>query len=260
VNAAVFTVALLLGAVGFAAAERLRPWRAGQRQRRPWLGSDLLFLGFNVFVVGVSLVALLRGVALPQLDRGFARLGVAPPLRGLAAGWPLGVQLLVAVLAMDLAQWSLHRLMHRVPFLWELHKVHHSVMDREMDWLVSLRFHWGEQLLYTVLHCLPLAYLGFTETAIRADSLLGLLWGYLNHANLDLGRGPWRYVFNSPRMHLWHHADAARPVNFGIVFSLWDWLFGTARLPEEPPERLGFPGVEAFPRGFWRGLSWPLRW
>ncbi len=59
-------------------------------------------------------------------------------------------------------------------------------------------------------------------------------------------------------MHLWHHAAAGPARNFGIIFSAWDWLFGTALLPDHAPPRLGFDGDTALPRGF-VGLSvWPL--
>lgn len=83
--------------------------------------------------------------------------------------------------------------------------------------------------------------------------------GHLNHANLDWGHGWWRYVLNSPRMHLWHHdTESARARNFGIIFSLWDWVFGTAHLPDHPPRRVGFHGQEALPPDFFRRSLWPL--
>jgi sterol desaturase/sphingolipid hydroxylase (fatty acid hydroxylase superfamily) len=51
-------------------------------------------------------------------------------------------------------------------------------------------------------------------------------------------------------MHVWHHAHpdcGPVPRNFGITLSLWDWIFGTAYVPDRPPERLGFEGIESFP-------------
>jgi sterol desaturase/sphingolipid hydroxylase (fatty acid hydroxylase superfamily) len=46
--------------------------------------------------------------------------------------------------------------------------------------------------------------------------------------------------------------------NFGINLAVWDWLFGTAYLPEEEPARLGFEGVESFPKTLVGELVWPV--
>ena len=69
--------------------------------------------------------------------------------------------------------------------------------------------------------------------------------------------GPFmKFIFNSPEMHIWHHAynmpDGMQyGINFGISLSLWDWLFGTARMPYDGRDiKLGFPGVEEFPHSF----------
>jgi sterol desaturase/sphingolipid hydroxylase (fatty acid hydroxylase superfamily) len=68
---------------------------------------------------------------------------------------------------------------------------------------------------------------------------------------------PWmKYLFNSPEMHIWHHAyhlpaDRQTGVNFGLTLSIWDWLFKTAYIPHDGRDiPLGFPGVEAFPKDF----------
>ncbi|MDX1685293.1 MAG: sterol desaturase family protein [Saprospiraceae bacterium] len=65
-----------------------------------------------------------------------------------------------------------------------------------------------------------------------------------------------KYIFNSPEMHIWHHAyevpDGMRyGVNFGLTLALWDYFFGTARIPYDGRDiELGFPGVESFPGDF----------
>ena len=64
-------------------------------------------------------------------------------------------------------------------------------------------------------------YLGFAPQALFFHAIIGTLIGHLNHANLTWDYGIFRYVLNSPRMHLYHHAyDAPRTgQNFGIIFS-----------------------------------------
>lgn len=69
--------------------------------------------------------------------------------------------------------------------------------------------------------------------------------------------GPWmRKIFNSPEMHIWHHAyelpeDKRYGVNFGLTLALWDYIFGTAYIPHTGRDiALGFEGVETFPESF----------
>jgi sterol desaturase/sphingolipid hydroxylase (fatty acid hydroxylase superfamily) len=152
-----------------------------------------------------------------------------------------------------------HNLLHRVPLLWKFHKVHHSI--HQMDWAGAFHFHWVEVVVYKSLLYLPLAVLGGSAEAIFAAAVFSTFWGHFNHANLDVGIGPLSYVFNSPRMHLWHHdssTEGGAAKNFGIVFALWDFLFGTAYWPRErAPERIGYAGDEEMPRDLPRQLVFP---
>jgi sterol desaturase/sphingolipid hydroxylase (fatty acid hydroxylase superfamily) len=258
-----YPISLAIISAAVALAERLVPWRGQQRQLRPGLWSDLVFLVFNGHFLGVIVYGLsLRYLAQP-FDAWLLQLGLHDVLyREVAAGWPLWLQIVVALLATDFIQWCVHNLLHRVGFLWHFHQTHHSVRDGEMDWIVSFRFQWTEVILYRAVQYLPLAYLGFDARAVMFHAIFGTAIGHLNHANLNLSYGPLRYLLNNPRMHLWHHdfeSTASTTVNFGIIFSLWDWVFGTAKLPDTSPARIGFPGVEAFPRGFFGRTAWPLQ-
>ena len=257
-----YPLALALLSLIVAALEHLFPWRKEQKKLRPRLLSDVLYLVFNGHFLGVLLYGIAVHHILPGVDRLLTACGLLSVVyRNLAAHWPFWVQLVVIVFALDFVQWCVHNLLHRVPFLWELHKTHHSVVDGEMDFLVSFRFQWTEGVIYKVAQYLPLSFLGFSAEVVLCYAIFGTLIGHLNHANLNLGHGPWTYVLNSPRMHLWHHdyaAEGRTTVNFGIVLSLWDWLFGTAYLPAAPPARIGFRGEEQFPRGFFAQQGWPL--
>jgi sterol desaturase/sphingolipid hydroxylase (fatty acid hydroxylase superfamily) len=237
---------------GVAGLEAVWPWRPNQAKLRERLPSDLCHLVFNghflgswIYIVAVTWIEpALRG-ALGDAGR-FVWVGIA-------SSWPFWLQCVVVTVAMDFVQWCVHNLLHRVPWLWAFHKVHHSVKDGEMDWIVSFRFHWMEVVLYKGFQYLPLAFFGFDGGAILFHAVFGTLIGHLNHANLAWDYGPLRYVLNNPKMHIWHHDYDAKPGetrNFGIIFSCWDYLFGTARVPAEPPRAVGFPGVEDFPRTF----------
>ena len=129
--------------------ERLFPWRPQQKQLRPKLWSDLIHLVFNGHFLGLLLAGLASTWVLPYVDRWLAKEGITDAVyRNAAVDWPLWAQILVALFAVDFIQWCVHNLLHRVPFLWELHKAHHSVKDGEMDWIVSFRFSWLEVIVY----------------------------------------------------------------------------------------------------------------
>jgi sterol desaturase/sphingolipid hydroxylase (fatty acid hydroxylase superfamily) len=94
-------------------------------------------------------------------------------------------------------------------------------------------------------------------------AVVGTIIGHYNHSNLRVDLGPLKYVLNGPEMHQWHHVhpDAGPPdKNFAINLALWDWLFGTAFLPsgKQAPARLGFTGIELFPRSIALQEAWPL--
>jgi 3-mercaptopyruvate sulfurtransferase SseA/sterol desaturase/sphingolipid hydroxylase (fatty acid hydroxylase superfamily) len=243
-----------------AGLERVWPAREQPVWRR-WSWSDLLHLVFNGHFLGAYLYALAYYRLIPVLDGFLASRGWLGLLyRDLVADWSLWLQIPIALVVIDFTQWCVHNTLHRVSFLWPIHQVHHSVKDGEMDWIVSFRFSWLEPVYYKAVTYLPLVWFGFVPEAIFFHAVFGTLIGHLNHANLTWDYGPLRYVVNSPRMHLYHHDHAAPATgqNFGIIFSAWDWLFGTAHLPDEPPERIGFPGVEKVPEDFFGQLAWPL--
>jgi sterol desaturase/sphingolipid hydroxylase (fatty acid hydroxylase superfamily) len=242
--------------------ERLRPWRKRQRALRRGFGQDLFWLVFNGHDAGV-LVALAAGRLLVWASPALARVESLQ----LLAEEPLWLQFAALFVLKDLLEWCVHNLLHRVPWLWEFHKVHHSI--EELDWIGNFRFHWMEIVVYRGLTYLPLAILGTDGRVVFAIAVVSTLIGHLNHSNLDLTWGRLRYLFNSPRMHVWHHdhdwpADRRKGVNFGICLSAWDWIFGTAwwpdprSRPEQQPARLGFSGMERFPRGLFDRLAHPL--
>ena len=251
----------ILSAVVFG-LEWLMPWRPQQKQLRSRLGSDLIHLVVNGHFLGIMIAGLADVWVLAHVDRWLAQANLTDVVyRNAAASWPVAVQIIVSLLVLDFVQWCVHNLLHRVPGLWELHKAHHSVQDGEMDWIVSFRFSWLEVVVYKVILYLPMVFFGFGYEALMFHAVFGTLIGHLNHANLNWDYGPFKYVLNSPRMHIWHHdyeGDAKTTVNFGIIFSIWDWMFGTAKMPAHPPAKLGFPGIDTFPKDYFAQQIWPL--
>jgi len=232
-----------------------------QKVLRTWLWSDYVHMIFNGNFFGAWIVIIGARYVSPMLESGLASAGLKDTLFFNAiSDWGLIPQLIVGFIILDFTQWLVHNTLHRVDFLWEIHKVHHSVKDGEMDWIVSLRFSWLEIVLYKSAMFIPTVWFGLSAETLFFHAVFGTLIGHLNHANVTWDYGPLRYVFNSPRMHLYHHAyDApATGQNFGISLSCWDWIFGTDHLPEEPCPKIGFPGVEELPNDFFGQLIWPL--
>ena len=243
----------------FFVAERLFPQRRDQRALRPQLGNDLFYLAFNGHFYAVLMGSITGAVALATRDLLAPILPFATETSALAR-LPWAAQFVVFLLASDFLQWCVHNLLHRVPFLWQFHKVHHSVL--QMDWAANFRFHWMELVVYRSLLYVPLALLGGSGSALFAVAVFATFWGHFNHANLDVGLGPLGYLFNSPRMHMWHHDasdEGGVAKNFGIVLSLWDFLFRTVYWPRDrAPGRIGYPGDAEMPRDLPRQLGFPV--
>lgn len=171
------------------------------------------------------------------------------------ANLPLWLQFILFFLIYDFVQWCVHNALHRFPFLWRFHRVHHSV--QEMGFAAHLRYHFMENIVYRLALYIFLSYLfqfklEHTFWMYAATTLIG----HLNHANIRLDYGPLKYLLNSPRMHIWHHAKALpashpKGMNFGLTLSIWDYLFGTNYEPYEGRDiELGFEDVEQFPDNF----------
>jgi len=240
--------------------ERLWPWRKQQKAFRNGIGQDFFWLIFNGHYAGI-LLAYISSWLILQLNYFLSDWQIpAPESIHVLASSPLWLQFVVFLVLKDLLEWCVHNLLHRVPWLWEFHKLHHSI--EELDWIGNMRFHWMEIVVYKSLTYLPLVMLGVDGRVILWIAIVTTLIGHLNHSNLKIGWGPLRYLINSPRMHVWHHDLILRGEygkNYGIVFSLWDWLFGTAYMPAEgQPQTLGFESMEKFPRGLLPRLLYPL--
>ncbi|MEM9866026.1 MAG: sterol desaturase family protein [Myxococcota bacterium] len=231
--------------------ELLVPWRKGQPRVRRDFWIDAFYMAFNFFLfslLGWHAVWSVFELAVADLRGGLGLTDVAVDI----AAWPVAVQLGVMLVARDFLHYWIHRVLHRIPWLWRFHRVHHSTT--QMGFAAHLRFHWMETVVYRTLEYIPLGLIGFGVQEFFAVHLIALTIGHLNHANIRVPLGPLRYVLNSPQMHLWHHArelPTRSGANFGLTFSLWDWLFGTVHWPNDDPDLpLGFDGVESYPTGF----------
>ena len=242
--------------------ELLFPWRKDQAAFRKDFWLDGFYMFFNFFLFSLIGYNAISSVAVKLFNDGLALVGihnlVALNIRSLPAWSQFALMFLIA----DFIQWNIHRLLHKNKYLWEFHKVHHSVV--EMGFAAHLRFHWMETIIYKTLQYIPLSMLGFGIQDFFIIHIIAVAIGHLNHANLKITYGPFKYVLNNPVMHLWHHAHYLPKdrygVNFGLSLSVWDYLFKTAYIPNQNAnELLGFDEIEKFPKSFVKQEIYPFK-
>ena len=141
------------------------------------------------------------------------------------------------MLILDAFTYSWHFANHRMPFLWRFHRVHHA--DEKMDATTATRFHIGEIAMSSILR-VPLLFLtGIQLVELALFETAMLLVVMFHHANIGVGPrlDRWLRVFiATPAMHKVHHSRL-RPEtdsNFTAFLSVWDRLFRTFRLRDDP--------------------------
>ncbi len=238
----------------FFALEILSPWRKDQPKFRKDFWLDFFYMFFNFFLFSLIIYNAASDVVVNFFNDMLALVGINNLVALEVMSWPTWAHLLLGFVVRDFVQWNVHRLLHRSDFLWEFHKVHHSV--EQMGFAAHLRYHWMENVVYRSIEYLPLALIGIGLRDFFIIHIFTLAVGHFNHSNFKLNLGPLKYIFNNPQMHIWHHAyhlpkEKRFGVNFGITLSLWDYLWKTDYIPHEGRDiKLGFPGVEQFPKTF----------
>jgi sterol desaturase/sphingolipid hydroxylase (fatty acid hydroxylase superfamily) len=172
-------------------------------------------LVFPVLAVGAAIWAETRGVGLFRW-----------------AGLPGWAAFLPALLALDLAIWTQHRVFHAVPLLWRLHRMHHA--DLDFDATTGLRFHPAEILISMAIKIAVVVALGAPPLAVLAFEVILNATSIFNHANIRLPKRAermLRMVVVTPDMHRVHHSAIPEETNSNFGFNLpwWDRLFGTYR-------------------------------
>lgn len=227
-------LALLLG------LQWLRPLRGdGRGQRRQ--ATNLLLIALDTVLLRLAFPVLAVGLAQQLEANGF---GLLPAL-----GLPFWLDCVLAVLLLDLAIYWQHRLMHVVPLLWRLHRLHHS--DTGFDVTTGLRFHPFEMALSMVYKLAVVAALGAPALAVLVFELLLSIGALFTHSDFALPPAldrRLRWLLVTPSMHRIHHSTW-RPEtdsNYGFHLSVWDRLFGSYRSQPRAPEEAMPIGLEYF--------------
>lgn len=149
---------------------------------------------------------------------------------GLLAPLPSIISVPLNLVLLDLAIYWQHRMMHRVPWLWRLHRVHHA--DTDFDVSTGLRFHPLEILFSLAYKAIVIVMLGATPMAVVLFEVLITACSIFNHANISLAANleqPLRRLLVTPDMHRVHHSVRIEEhnSNFGFSISCWDRLFAS---------------------------------
>jgi sterol desaturase/sphingolipid hydroxylase (fatty acid hydroxylase superfamily) len=172
-----------------------------------------------------------------------AAVGIAYTAAG--AGWglfnqlnlPYWLEVILAVLLLDLAIYLQHLMMHRVPLLWRLHRVHHA--DLDIDLTTGSRFHTLEIFVSMLIKSAVIFLLGPALIAVLIFEALLSGMALFNHANVRLPGiidRLLRMLLITPDVHRVHHSILRHETNsnYGFNLSIWDRAFGTyIAQPEE---------------------------
>ena len=237
----------------FIPVEKLFPAKNKQTVFRPEWEEDMFY-----YLVSSMLVQVLSFLTLAPANIVTSQLDLNS-VHAFIVSMPFLVQLVVIMIVTDFAQYWLHRLFHRVPFLWRFHAVHHSA--KSMDWLAGARMHFIEIATLRGVTAAPMFILGFDPAAIQTYILIVYFYSSFVHANVGWNFSLVERFMVTPRFHHWHHGKEkeAIDVNFSIHFPLYDRLFGTYHMPENRwPEEYGIGG-DPVPRGYWKQFLYPFK-
>lgn len=145
---------------------------------------------------------------------------------------PFWLAVVISVIAMDFIIYLQHVMVHAVPVLWRLHRMHHA--DLDFDVTTGARFHPIEIILSMLIKFATIVILGPPMVAVMIFEILLNATSMFNHANVRLPLGldkVLRWIVVTPDMHRVHHSieDDETNSNFGFNLPWWDRLFGTYR-------------------------------
>jgi sterol desaturase/sphingolipid hydroxylase (fatty acid hydroxylase superfamily) len=236
----------IAGVVG-AGALLVLSWLERRRPLRRSVEPKLRREARNLSVAGVSAIALVlaeRPIVMPlavlveKQNWGLVRFLGLPP-------W---LEIPAALVLMDYAFYVWHILMHRVPFLWRMHLVHH--VDLDLDASTALRFHFMEMLVSIPWRAGQVVVIGLTPFSFSVWQCVFSLSILFHHSNIELPISWERWLDRfvvTPRMHGIHHSivEQETNANWSSGLTIWDWLHGTLRLNVAQPEiTIGVPAFQ----------------
>ncbi len=229
---------LLLALAALEAALPRRPREVSRARRWP---SNLGISALNQLFLRLLLPASAVALAAYAEQQHLGLLGQVE-----LAAW---LEVVAAVLVLDLAIYLQHRIYHALPLLWRFHRMHHA--DVEFDVTTGIRFHPVSVFLSALIKLGVVFAIGAAPMAVLIFEVLLNATSLFNHSNLRIPPAAdrvARLLIVTPDMHRVHHSSDARETNrnFGFNFPWWDRLFGTYRAQPALGHRDMVVGLETF--------------
>jgi sterol desaturase/sphingolipid hydroxylase (fatty acid hydroxylase superfamily) len=141
--------------------------------------------------------------------------------------FPFWLRLTIGILVADFAGYLHHYLRHKIWWLWPFHAVHHS--QKELNMFTDVRYHIGEYAITAVTNVFFLSIFTINPYAIAYYQIFHKWYTKLCHANIKHDFGWVKYFLITPQSHRVHHSLETHHIdkNFGILLSIWDYLFRT---------------------------------
>jgi len=178
---------------------------------------------------------------------------------------PPAIAVLLSVVAMDFVIYLQHVMVHAIPLLWRLHRVHHT--DLDFDLTTGSRFHSLEIILSMLIKFATIIVIGPPIIAVVIFEVILNGMAMFNHANVKLPLAldrVLRLILVTPDMHRVHHSIEENEANsnYGFNLAIWDRIFGTyidqpraghegmtigIHQPRDPKQVTLLPGMLAMP-------------
>ena len=241
-NEAVIRLGIFFGVFALMAAwEIAAPRRALAQSKAVRWYANLGIVALNTVIARIVFPLAPVAVAIVAAERGWGVFNIADV--------PPGLAIVASVVILDFAIYLQHVMVHAVPVLWRLHRMHHA--DLDFDVTTGARFHPVEILLSIAIKVVVIVLIGAPSPAVVVFEVLLNATAMFNHSNvalpLSLDRILRLFVV-TPDMHRVHHSELPHETNSNFGFNLpwWDRLFGTYRdQPEKGHEGMTI-GIDLF--------------
>ncbi len=174
---------------------------------------------------------------------------------------PPVVEIILAIIVLDFIIYLQHVMVHAIPVLWRLHRMHHA--DLDYDVTTGARFHPLEIILSMIIKFAAVALLGAPAIAVIIFEILLNATAMFNHGNIQLPTSidrVLRLIVVTPDMHRVHHSILPEETNSNFGFSIpwWDRLLGTYRAQPAAGHKEMTIGIEQFRERKYLRLDWLL--
>lgn len=207
-----------------------------KEKTKRWVNHSLMML-ISTLLIRLALPFSAAAFALYVADNNLSLFGFNLPL-------------VLGVIVLDVLIYWQHRIFHKVPLLWRLHRVHHS--DSTLDVTSAIRFHPIEIFLSMLIKFVAIWLLGLSAATVIIFEIILNGMAMFNHSNAQIpADNILRWVFVTPDMHRVHHSVYGKETNsnYGFNLSLWDRVFGSyISQPKDGHESMKI-GLKEYPSG-----------